>query len=78
MSNSKTTILKNSEGQHVGYRITKNDGDKFDIPVLDSRNPKHRERITKTIKERNTIQGSKFIKQSYSAWGFSYNHSMKR
>jgi hypothetical protein len=78
MSNSKTTVLKNSQDQIVGYRITKKDGERFDIPILDNRNPKHQERIAKTTKERNTIQGSKFFQQSYSAWGFSYNHSMKR
>lgn len=77
MSNSKTTLLKDKNGNHVGYRVRVKDGS-FDIPVLDSRNPKHIERIAKTTKEVNANRGSKFMKPSYSGWGFSYNVSRKK
>lgn len=78
MSNSKTKHLVDASKNVAGYRVTNDKGDKFDIPILDNRNPKHQERISKTTKEVNALRGSKFFKQSYSAWGYSYNWSMKK
>lgn len=78
MSNSKTKLLLNKENQLVGYKITDGKGETFTVPVLDNRNPKHRGRISQTAKEINSMRGSKFLKPSYSAWGFSYNVSRKK
>jgi hypothetical protein len=78
MSNGKTKLLLNKENVLVGYKIISQKDGEFTIPVLDNRNPKHQQRIAKTFKKINSAKGSKYIKPSFSGWGFSYNVSRKK
>ena len=78
MSNSKTKLLFDKNDVLVGYRVTNKEGDVFDIPVLDNRNPKHQERILITEKEINSMRGSRHFAPSYSVLGHSYNVSRKK
>lgn len=48
------------------------------VPVFDVRKSEvARERAEEQIKERNRVEGSKYIRASYSLKGYSYNMSMK-
>lgn len=74
----KSQILKNSNDQIVGIRITPAKGRKdkrpFNIPVVDVRNgDEARQKANSMAKGTN----SRFIKPSFSGLGLSYNSSKK-
>lgn len=75
MSNKDTKVLKRGENI-VGYRVTNNKGEVFDIPVVDSRIDSGK--ADWMIKNQNAQKGSQFIKPSYSLMGHSYNVSRKK
>ena len=62
----------------VGIKVETED-DKFVIPVVDVRvNEDHRRMAEQITKSSNGHKGSKFMKQSYSLLGRSYNVSQKK
>lgn len=74
----QSQILKNSKNETIGIRIIPAKGRKdkkpFTIPVVDVRRSEDaRQRAYKMSKGTQ----SKFIKQSFSGIGLSYNVSMK-
>lgn len=73
--NNKTVVtnLKNSDDQLVGIHV-KTHEDEFTVPVVDVRRSEDQRRKAKRImKESNRAKGSKFIRPSYSWYGYSYN-----
>lgn len=76
----KKTIVNNLVHEYepgvntvVGIQVETNK-ETFTIPVVDVRTSEnHRKKATKIIKNRNAHQGSKFMKTSYSLWGYKYN-----
>lgn len=72
--NTKTTHLQNKDGEIVGIKV-ETLKETFTVPVLDVR--RNREIAELVLKGANIAKGSKYIKPSYSWYGYSYNHSMK-
>lgn len=76
-------IFKKNENDYTHFReMPKSNDDGGGIkmmPVLDVRDgEKMRIKVNQIVKQLNIEKGSKFIKPSYSGWGYSYNLSMKK
>ena len=73
-----TQEFKPGEKTLVGIKV-ETPKETFIIPVVDVRtSERHREAAEDIIKQSNIFKGSRFFKQSYSWYGFSYNTSMKK
>ena len=57
----------------------KKEGEMKLMPVWDVRDGENvRKKVENILKQRNIDRGSKYMKQSYSVVGYSYNISMKK
>lgn len=73
MNKTIVTHLKDKNDDLIGIRVqTKKDD--FNIPVLDVRRSEDtRRKVNVFRKDANAHRGSKFMKTTYSLWGYRYN-----
>lgn len=64
----------NKDGQQVGIRV-KTDKETFDIPVADVRYSDESRKEVEAINK--AANQSKYMKPTFSLWGYSYQSSMK-
>lgn len=71
--NTQVSHLKDNAGNLVGIKV-KTSKETFIVPVLDvRRNEDARRRANAFIRAGNIQRGSKFMKISYSGYGYRYN-----